>query len=156
MSRRTRAIKRIHTPDPVYRSRLLHMIVNHLLKNGKKALAYRTLYQTLQKIEDNTGQDAIQILEQAIRNVTPLVEVKARRVGGSTYQVPIEVEPERGTALAIRWLLQSSRNRSGRDIQSKLTQELIDASNHLGNAIRKRDETHRMAEANKAFAHYRL
>lgn len=156
MSRRTRAIKRIHTPDPVYRSRLLHMIVKHLLKNGKKALAYRTLYQTLQKVEENTGQDAIQILEQAIRNVTPLVEVKARRVGGSTYQVPIEVQPERGTALAIRWLLQSSRNRSGRDIQSKLTQELIDASNHLGNAIRKRDETHRMAEANKAFAHYRL
>eukprot|EP00963_Diacronema_lutheri_P014571 scaffold3210_cov4495-Pavlova_lutheri.AAC.7 len=156
MSRRTRAIKRIHAPDPVYRSRLLHMIVNHLLKSGKKALAYRTLYQTLQKIEESTGQDAIQILEQAIRNVTPLVEVKARRVGGSTYQVPIEVQPERGTALAIRWLLQSSRNRSGRDIQSKLTQELIDASNHLGNAIRKRDETHRMAEANKAFAHYRL
>jgi small subunit ribosomal protein S7 len=132
------------------------MIVNHLLKNGKKALAYRILYTTLQSIETNTGQDAIQILEQAIRNVTPLVEVKARRVGGSTYQVPIEVQPERGTALAIKWLLQSARNRSGRDIQTKLTQEFIDASNHLGNAIRKRDETHRMAEANKAFAHYRL
>jgi small subunit ribosomal protein S7 len=156
MSRRSTPKKKSLVPDPVYDSHLVHMIVNHLMKKGKKALAYRIFYDSMKQIGETTQQDPVKIIEQAIRNATPLVEVKARRVGGSTYQVPLEVKPERGTALAIRWILSSCRSRSGRNMISKLTNEFLDASKNMGNAIRKRDEIHRMAEANKAFAKYRI
>nr|YP_010933299.1 ribosomal protein S7 [Streptofilum capillatum]WKT08554.1 ribosomal protein S7 [Streptofilum capillatum]WKT08653.1 ribosomal protein S7 [Streptofilum sp. BC4-VF8pt]WKT08752.1 ribosomal protein S7 [Streptofilum sp. ZNP2-VF4pt] len=155
MSRRNTPKKRPVRADPIYRSCLASMLVSHILKNGKKYLAYRILYKAMNSIQTK-GKDPLQILNQAVRNATPLVEVKARRVGGSTYQVPVEVKGERGNALAIRWLLQASRKRPGRDMPSKLASELLDASNNAGNAIRKRDETHRMAEANKAFAHFRF
>jgi small subunit ribosomal protein S7 len=156
MSRRHVSKKKVISPDPVYNSRLVHMITNRLMKNGKKALAYRIIYQALKQIGDMTEQDPIKIMEQAIRNATPLVEVKSRRVGGSVYQVPLEVGPERGTTLAISWLLVSCRNRSGRNMVTNLTNEFLDASKNMGNAIKKRDEVHKMAEANKAFAKYRF
>jgi small subunit ribosomal protein S7 len=156
MSRRRTPKKRFLSPDPFYESRLVHMIVNRLMKKGKKSLAYRMFYEAMKQIGETTQQDPVEVIEQAVRNATPLVEVKARRVGGSTYQVPLEVNPERGTALGIRWILNSCRSRSGRDMVTKLTNEFLDASKNLGNAIRKRDEVHRMAEANKAFAKYRF
>ena len=156
MSRRRTPKKRVLTADPVYDSRLVHIIVNHLMKKGKKSLAFRIFYEAMQQIGEITQQDPVQIIEQAVRNATPLVEVKARRVAGSTYQVPLEVNPERGTALAIRWILVSCRNRAGKQMVSKLTNEFLDASKNIGNAIRKRDEVHRMAEANTAFAKHRF
>jgi small subunit ribosomal protein S7 len=156
MPRRRTPKKRLLVPDPVYDSRLIQMIVNRLMKEGKKSLAYRLLYQSMKQLAEITQQDPVKLVEQAVRNATPLVEVKARRVGGSTYQVPVEVDPERGTALALRWILGSCRSRSGKTMVSKLTNELLDASKNLGNAIRKRDEVHKMAEANKAFAKYRF
>jgi small subunit ribosomal protein S7 len=143
-------------PDPVYESRLIELIVRQIMRKGKKSLAYKIMYESMQQIADITQQDPLGIIEQAIRNATPLVEVKARRVGGSTYQVPLEVLPERGTALAIRWILSACRNRSGRSMATKVTNELIEASKNSGSAIRKRDEVHKMAEANKAFAKYRF
>jgi small subunit ribosomal protein S7 len=156
MPRRRTPKKRILIPDPVYDSRLIEMIVNRLMKQGKKSLAYRLCYQSMKQVAEITQQDPVKVIEQAVRNATPLVEVKARRVGGSTYQVPVEVDPERGTALALRWILGSCRSRSGKTMVSKLTNEFLDASKNLGNAIRKRDEVHKMAEANKAFAKYRF
>lgn len=156
MSRRHVAKKRSISPDPIYNSRLVHMITNRLMKNGKKALASRLIYQALKNIGEMTKQDPIKVMEKAVRNATPLVEVKSRRIGGSTYQVPLEVGPERGTTLAISWLLKSCRQRSGRDMVTNLTNEFLDASKNMGNAIKKRDEVHKMAEANKAFAKYRF
>ena len=156
MSRRKTAKKRIVSPDPRYDSPLVSMIITRLLKKGKKTLAQQIFYETMKKIElALPEQEPLKVLHQAVRNVTPLVEVKSRRVGGSTYQVPLEVKKERGITLALRWLLQSARNRPGRGIVSKLANEFIDAFNKTGNTIRKKDETQRMAEANKAFAHYR-
>lgn len=157
MSRRKTAKKRIVSPDPRYDSPLVSMIITRLLKKGKKTLAQQIFYETMKKIElALPEQEPLKVLHQAVRNVTPLVEVKSRRVGGSTYQVPLEVKKERGITLALRWLLQSARNRPGRGIVSKLANEIIDAFNKTGNTIRKKDETQRMAEANKAFAHYRF
>jgi small subunit ribosomal protein S7 len=143
-------------PDPIYDSRLVELIVRQIMRKGKKSLAYKIMYESMNQIAETTQQEPLVIIEQAIRNATPLVEVKARRVGGSTYQVPLEILPERGTALAIRWVLSACRNRAGRNMASKLTNELLDASKNSGNAIRKRDEIHKMAEANKAFAKYRF
>jgi small subunit ribosomal protein S7 len=122
---------------------------------GKASLASRILYDSLALIGERTGSEPLTVLENAVRNATPMVEVKARRVGGATYQVPVEVKTERGTALALRWLIQFSRARPGRTMAAKLANEVMDAANQTGNAIRKREETHKMAEANKAFAHYR-
>jgi len=156
MSRRRTPKKRSVMPDPVYDSRLVELIVRQIMRKGKKSLAYKIMYETMNQIAETTQQEPLVIIEQAIRNATPLVEVKARRVGGSTYQVPLEILPERGTALAIRWVLSACRNRAGRNMASKLTNELLDASKNSGNAIRKRDEMHKMAEANKAFAKYRF
>jgi len=156
MSRRRTPKKRPIAADPIYESRLMQMIVNHLMKKGKKSIAYRILYDTMKQLGETTQQDPVTVIEQAIRNATPLVEVKARRIGGSTYQVPLEVNPDRGTALAIRWVLLSCRSRSGKSMVVKLTNEFLEASKNMGNAIRKRDEVHRMAEANKAFAKYRF
>jgi small subunit ribosomal protein S7 len=156
MSRRRKAVKRVVSPDPVYDSRLVEMVVNRLMKQGKKSIAYRIMYQVLEEIGETTQEDPIKVLEQAIRNVTPVVEVKSRRIGGSNYQVPLEVHPERGTTLAISWILAASASRPGRTMASKFKNELMDAAKNLGNAIRKRDEVHKMAEANKAFAKYRF
>lgn len=155
MSRRTAVQKRPINPDPVYNSRLVNMLVCRLMRSGKKSIAYNILYDAFKLIGERTGSDPLETFERAVRNATPLVEVKARRVGGATYQVPMEVRSDRGTALALRWLTQFSRQRSGRTMASKLANELMDAANETGSSIRKREETHRMAEANKAFAHYR-
>lgn len=156
MPRRRTPKKRIVMPDPVYDSRLIELLVRQIMRHGKKSLAYRIMYESMNQISEITQQDPLVIIEQAIRNATPLVEVKARRIGGSTYQVPLEVVPERGTALAIRWILIACRNRSGKSMSSKLTGEILEASKNTGSAIRKRDEIHKMAEANKAFAKYRF
>jgi small subunit ribosomal protein S7 len=155
MSRRTVIKKRPVPPDPVYNSRLISMMVRRIMHHGKKSVANRIIYGAMKIIEERTGNEPLETFEKAVRNVTPLVEVKARRVGGATYQVPMEVRSDRGTTLALRWLIRFSRARSGRTMASKLANELMDAANETGNAIRKREETHRMAEANKAFAHYR-
>ena len=156
MSRRRRAKKRILSPDPTYDSRFIHMLVNRVMKDGKKSLAYRMVYQTMDLIAAKTEQDPIEVLGQAIANAKPLIEVKARRIGGSAYQVPLEVNVERGTVLAMQWLLTAARNRSGRSTVLKLTNELMDAANKTGGAIKRRDEVYRMAEANKAFAKFRF
>nr|YP_010986328.1 ribosomal protein S7 [Pachymeniopsis lanceolata]WOL37246.1 ribosomal protein S7 [Pachymeniopsis lanceolata] len=155
MSRRNIAKKRTIHPDPIYNSKLISMLIARILKNGKKGLAHKIIYEALDIIKDKTSTDPLKTLEKAIRNATPLVEVKARRVGGSTYQVPIEVRAYRGTNLALRWITKFASTRSGKNMAIKLANEIIDASNENGNSIRKREETHRMAEANKAFAHYR-
>jgi small subunit ribosomal protein S7 len=131
------------------------MMVRRLMRSGKKSLANRIIYDAFKLIEQRTGGDPLEVFEQAVRNTTPLVEVKARRVGGATYQVPMEVRTDRGTALSLRWLTQFSRQRAGKSMAIKLANELMDAANEAGGAVRKREETHRMAEANKAFAHYR-
>lgn len=155
MSRRSKSKKAIFNPDPIYSSKLVNMLTVRILQKGKKNLAQKIIYEALRIIKERSSADPINILEKAIRNITPLVEVKARRVGGSTYQVPIEVRAYRGTNLALRWLTKFSRDRSGKSMAIKLANEIIDASNDTGNSIRKREETHRMAEANKAFANYR-
>jgi small subunit ribosomal protein S7 len=155
MSRRNRAPKRSIPSDSVYNSRLITMMVRRVMLSGKKSIASRIVYDALNTIQERSGQDALEVFERAIKNATPLVEVKARRVGGATYQVPMEVRPERGVALALRWLIRFARARTGRSMSMKLANELMDASNQTGAAIRKREETHKMAEANKAFAHYR-
>nr|YP_010484979.1 ribosomal protein S7 [Hypnea cervicornis]UVW80673.1 ribosomal protein S7 [Hypnea cervicornis] len=155
MSRRNQATKRFISPDPIYQSKLISMLTVRILQHGKKGLAQKIIYKALDIIEEKTSNNPLEVLEQAIRNATPLVEVKARRVGGSTYQVPMEVRAYRGTNLALRWLTKFSKDRSGKNMSIKLANEIIDASKDIGNTIRKREETHRMAEANKAFAHYR-
>jgi small subunit ribosomal protein S7 len=126
-----------------------------MMRSGKKSLASRIVYDALQTIGERTGNEPIDVFERAIKNLTPLVEVKARRVGGATYQVPMEVRPERGVTLALRWLVNYSRQRGGKTMANRLANEIMDAANETGGAIKKREETHRMAEANKAFAHYR-
>jgi small subunit ribosomal protein S7 len=155
MSRRNRAQKRPVPPDPVYNSRLVNMAICRIMYSGKRSLASGILYDALKVIEERTGQEPLEVFENAVRKATPLVEVKARRVGGATYQVPMEVRTDRGVALALRWIIQFARARAGRSMVVKLANELMDAANETGGAIRKREETHRMAEANKAFAHYR-
>jgi small subunit ribosomal protein S7 len=156
MSRRTTAKKRLALPDPIYNSRLVTMLTVRILQEGKKNLAQKIIYDALELIKEKTGDEPLQVLETAIRKVTPLVEVKAKRIGGSTYQVPMEVRAFRGTNLALRWITKFSRERSGKNMAMKLANELMDSANETGNSIRKREETHRMAEANKAFAHYRF
>lgn len=155
MSRRRVVQKRPVPPDPVYNSRLITMMVRRIMRSGKKSLASKIIYDALKIIEERTGSEPLEVFEKAVRNTTPLVEVKARRVGGATYQVPMEVRSDRGTTLSLRWLIQYARARGGRTMAMKLANELMDAANETGSAIRKREETHRMAEANKAFAHYR-
>nr|ADT65046.1 ribosomal protein S7 [Dicranum scoparium] len=155
MSRRNTTEKKKGKSDPIYRNRLVNMMVNRILKNGKKSLAYKILYEAMKDIKQKTKKNPLSVLRQAIRRVTPNVTVKARRVGGSTYQVPIEIKSAQGKAPAIRWLLGASRKRSGRNMAFKLSYELMDAARDNGDAIRRREETHRMAEANRAFAHFR-
>lgn len=155
MPRRRTPKKRIVLPDPVYNSRLIELIVRQIMRQGKKSLAYTIMYDCMNQVAEATQQDPLSVIEKAVRNATPVVEVKARRIGGSTYQVPLDVLPERGTALAIRWILLACRNRTGKPMATKLTAELLEASKNSGSAVRKREEVHKMAEANRAFAKYR-
>lgn len=155
MPRKGPVKKRDINPDPVYGSRLLARFINRLLIKGKKSVAEKIVYDALRVVEDKTKKNGLEVFEQAIRNVTPIVEVKPRRVGGATYQVPVEVRSDRRIALAIRWLVTLSRKRSGRTMVEKLAAELLDAANNTGASVKKREDAHKMAEANKAFAHYR-
>jgi small subunit ribosomal protein S7 len=155
MSRRNRAKRVLVQPDPIYGSRLVNLLIACILKSGKKSIAQKIVYNALEIINEKSEEDSILILEKAVKNVTPQVEVKARRVGGSTYQVPIEIRAYRGVNIALRWINESAKARSGKSMAFKLANELIDASKEGGNAIKKREQTHRMAEANKAFAHFR-
>ena len=155
MPRRARVLKREVDPDPRYGSRTLTRFINKVMVNGKKSTAEHIVYTALDNIERSARRSPIDIFDVALRNATPLLEVKPRRVGGATYQVPVEIKGDRKQSLAMRWLIQSARSRAGKSMPEKLASELLDASNNTGATIRKRDETHRMAEANKAFSHYR-
>ena len=156
MPRRREIPKREPTPDPIYQSALLTKFISTVMRDGKRSLAERILYDSLNIIKERTGDDPIKVFKKAIDNVKPSLEVKSRRVGGSNYQVPIEVNPNRRLSLSIRWLVGHARSRGdGKTMQEKLANELLDASNLRGGAVKKREDTHRMAEANKAFAHYR-
>ena len=154
--RRRKAEKRDVQPDPIFEDKLITRFVNNLMKDGKKNVARKIVYQAFELIEERTGETGLEIFRSALQNSIPVVEVKSRRVGGATYQVPVEVRQERGTALGMRWLIKAARSRNDKSMSLRLSRELIDASKNEGGAVRKKDETHRMAEANKAFAHFRF
>lgn len=154
--RRKTAEKRDVQPDPVFGDKLVTRFVNNLMRDGKKNVARKILYQAFEIIEEKTGEDGIDVFKNALSNVTPVVEVRSRRVGGSTYQVPVEVRQDRGTALGMRWIINASQGRNDKSMARRLSRELMDAANNEGGAVRKKDEVHRMAEANKAFAHFRF
>ena len=153
--RRTKPEKRKISGDARYNNELIQGMINRLMKRGKKSVAIRIIYQAFDIIEDRTKRDPVEVFEQAIKNATPVLEVKPRRVGGATYQVPVEVRPARRLSLAMRWLLAAARSRPGKTMAERLAAELMDASKNTGATIKRREETHRMAEANRAFAHYR-
>jgi len=155
MPRRKVAEKREIMPDPKYNSTLVAKFINCMMWDGKKSLSERIFYEAMDIIEKKTGKPGIEVFQQAINNVKPVLEVRPRRVGGATYQVPVEVRPDRQISLAIRWILGAARARRGRSMAERLAAELIDAFNNQGTAIKKREDTHRMAEANRAFAHFR-
>src|ERR1700680_3221201 len=151
MPRRTKPIKREPPPDAKYNSKTVSMLINKIMQRGKKSTAERIMYSAMSEIENQTRRNALDTLEQAVRNATPLLEVKPRRVGGATYQVPVDIRADRRLALAMRWLLRSARSRSGRSMAERLSAEFIDAANGQGATIKRREDTHRMAEANRAF-----
>jgi len=155
MSRRNISKKRFPEPDPIYNSYLVNLLINRILKSGKKTVAKNIVYQALEIIKTKTNEDPLNVFEKAIRNASPIVEVKARRIGGSTYQVPIEISGFRATNLALRWIIKYAHQRVGRSMSIKLANEIIDTANDISNTIKKKEETHKMAEANKAFAHFR-
>ncbi|MDD3013575.1 MAG: 30S ribosomal protein S7 [Candidatus Gastranaerophilales bacterium] len=155
MSRRNKPPKRVPLADPMFNSVDIAKFINRLMRRGKKSVAERIFYTSFERIKEKTKEEPLEVFTKAIKNVTPLVEVKARRIGGSTYQVPIEVKPERGMALGSNWLISSAKARSGKSMVEKLTNEIMDAANSTGSSVKKREDTHKMAEANKAFAHYR-
>jgi len=158
MSRRTQAPKRQILPDPKYHSELLAKFMNMIMNDGKKSVAERIIYGALDRIaekESNTGDKALELLEQALENVKPVVEVKSRRVGGATYQVPVEVRQSRRQTLAMRWIIDAARKRGEKSMAHRLAHELLEAADNRGTAVKKKEDTHRMAEANKAFSHYR-
>jgi small subunit ribosomal protein S7 len=154
MARRKRATKRVVLPDPKFKDRLVTRFINSLMIQGKKSLAERVFYGAMDIIEEKMKEDPLKVFKRAVENVKPALEVRPRRVGGATYQIPIEVRPDRRTALSIRWLIQNSRSRD-KKIEAGLSAELMDAANNTGGSVRQRENTHRMADANKAFAHYR-
>ena len=156
MARRNRPEKPEILPDVRYNSVHVQSFINRVMKNGKKSVAARIVYDAFDLIEERTKKNPLEVFEQAFKNVSPVMEVKPRRVGGATYQVPMEVAPHRRFALATRWIMQASNSRSGKSFAEKLAGELMDAANNTGSAIRKREETHKMAEANRAFSHYRV
>ena len=155
MPRRGNVPKRDVLPDPMYNSKVVTKLINQIMLDGKKGIAQGIVYDAFAKMSDKLGKDAMEIFGQAIQNVMPVLEVKARRVGGSNYQVPIEIRPERRQTLAIRWIVDCARKRSDREMCDKLASELMDAFNNAGGAVKKKEDMHRMAEANKAFAHFR-
>lgn len=155
MPRRREVIRRETPPDPVYGSPTVQKFVNTILRCGKKSIAENIVYRSFDIIRSRTNQDPLEVFQQAIENVKPIVEVKSRRVGGQNYQVPVEVRPERRTSLAFRWLTQYARARGEKSMEAKLAGELIEASRNEGNAVKRKQDTHRMADANKAFSHYR-
>ena len=155
MPRRREVPKREVLPDPVYNSQLVTKFINSLMSDGKKAVAEGIFYGALKTVEDRAKDDALKVFKKAIDNLKPALEVKSRRVGGSNYQVPVEVRPSRRTSLAIRWLINYAATRGEKTMRDKLAGEILDASNNRGNAVKKREDVHKMAEANKAFAHYR-
>ena len=155
MPRRGTIAKRDVLPDPVYNSKLVTKLVNRIMLDGKKGTAQTIVYEAFEQVKTKTGKDPLEVFTEAMENIRPQLEVKSRRVGGSNYQVPVEVTPARSQALALRWLVSYSRNRGEKTMEQRLAAEIIDAANGTGASVKKRDDTHRMAEANKAFAHFR-
>lgn len=155
MSRRNKPPKRVPAPDAVYNNVDIAKFINRLMRRGKKSIAEKIFYATMENIKEKTKEEPTEVFKKALTNTTPLLEVKARRIGGSTYQVPIEVKPDRGMGLGATWMIESAKKRHGKSMIDKLTAEILDASNGNGAACKKREDTHKMAEANKAFAHYR-
>ena len=153
--RKRRAVKRDVLPDAIYESKVVTKLINSVMLDGKKGTAEKIIYEAFDIIKEKTGKNPVEVFEAAIENIMPLLEVKSRRVGGSNYQVPMEVRAERRQTLGLRWLTQYAKNRSGRGMASKLANEIMDAANGVGGSVKKREDTHKMAEANKAFAHYR-
>ena len=153
--RKRRAVKRAVLPDSLYKSKVVNKLINQIMIDGKKGTAQRIVYDAFDMINKKTGEDAMEVFERAMKNIKPALEVKSRRVGGANYQVPVEVKAERAQALAFRWLAQYARLRNGHSMAENLANEIIDASNGTGASVKKREDTHKMAEANKAFAHYR-
>ncbi|MCD8293648.1 MAG: 30S ribosomal protein S7 [Clostridia bacterium] len=156
MPRRGGVPKRDVLPDPVYNSKVVTKLINQIMEDGKRGTAQRIVYEAFETMSKKLNKDAMEIFDQALGNIMPVLEVKARRIGGANYQVPLEIRPERRQTLAIRWLVISTRKRSERGMSAKLAAELIDAYNNAGGAVKKKEDTHRMAEANKAFAHFRF
>ncbi|MBO6132857.1 MAG: 30S ribosomal protein S7 [Lachnospiraceae bacterium] len=156
MPRKGHIAKRDVLPDPVYKSKIVTKLINNIMLDGKKGIAQKIVYGAFQKVEDKAGKPALSVFEAALNNVMPALEVKARRIGGATYQVPIEVRPDRRQTLGLRWLTQFSRNRSEKTMIDRLANEILDASNNTGASVKRKEEMHRMADANKAFAHYRF
>ena len=155
MSRKRKAIKREIKEDPVYKDERVTKFINHIMWDGKKSVARQVFYDAMDIVKEKTKKDSLEVFNQAMENVMPILEVKSRRVGGASYQVPIEVSPERRITLAMRWIINFSRSKTGKPFSEKLAAELIDASQGIGSSVKKKEDTHKMAEANKAFAHYR-
>ena len=155
MPRKGHTQKRDVLADPIYNSKVVTKLINNIMLDGKKGVAQKIVYGAFEKVEEKSGKPALEVFEEAMNNVMPVLEVKARRIGGATYQVPIEVRPERRQTLGLRWLTNYSRARSEKTMKERLAGEIMDAANNLGSAVKKREDTHKMAESNKAFAHYR-
>ena len=153
--RKKRAVRRDVLPDPIYKSKVVTKLINRIMLDGKKGVAEKILYEAFDKVKEKTGEEPVSVFEKALENIKPQLEVKSKRVGGSNYQVPVEVSETRSQTLGLRWLVNYARLRGGHTMADNLADEIIDASNGTGNAVKKREDTHRMAEANKAFAHYR-
>ncbi len=154
--RKKRAVRRDVLPDPIYKSKVVTKLINRIMIDGKKGVAEKILYEAFDTVKKKTGEDPVSVFEKALENIKPQLEVKSKRVGGSNYQVPVEVSETRSQTLGLRWLVNYARLRNGHTMAQNLADEIIDASNGTGNAVKKREDTHRMAEANKAFAHYRF
>ncbi len=153
--RKRRAIKREVLPDPIYNSKVVTKLINQIMLDGKKSTAQKILYEAFKKVEDETKRPAMDVFKEAMENISPALEVKSRRVGGSNYQVPMEVSEERAQTLALRWLVQYAKNGNGKGMADKLANEILNASKGVGSAVKKKEDTHKMAEANKAFAHFK-
>ena len=153
--RKRQAIKRDVLADPIYNSKMITKLINGIMQDGKKGTAQKILYSALDIVKEKTGKDPIEVLNQAFDNIRPALEIKSRRIGGSNYSVPMEVREDRANALTLRWLIQYAKSRNGKGMAENLAAEIIDASNGIGGAVKKREDTHKMAEANKAYAHYR-
>ena len=156
MPRRGRIAKRDVLPDPVYNSKLVTRLINNIMYDGKRGVAQKIVYGSFDIVSEKSGKEALEVFEQAMENIMPVLEVKARRIGGATYQVPMEVRPERRQTLGLRWITTYSRARSEKTMKERLAGEILDAVNNMGGSVKKREDTHKMAEANKAFAHYRF